>query len=232
MKIILLRPIKSALRSAQIAHDIGLEPIISPASEIRPLSWDAPPASKFDSIMITSANALRINQEKILPYRHLPLYAVGQATAQLAREVGFNVAGLGSGGARALWPLLEKDLRQHVLRLVGADHIPITSEKITTITTYKAEALPIHVDLRALLQNNDGPHIFAFHSARAAEIFADYIHAFDLFDPSYHYACALAPTIAEAITQHIKEPWKEIITSPKADDETMFTKLYELFGAI
>ncbi len=230
MKIILLRPIEGALQSAQIARDIGLEPIIAPASEIRPLSWDAPSASKFDAIMITSANALRINQEKVTPYRHLPFYAVGQATAKLAKQMGFTIAGLGSGGAKALWPLLEQDSRQHVLRLVGTDHIPIASDKITSIITYKAMALPIHIDLQTLLQKNDSPHIFAFHSARAVQIFADYMHSFHSFDPSQHYAAALAPSIGKALTQHINQPWKEVIISPQADDKAQFTRLYELFG--
>lgn len=230
MKIILLRPKKGGQQSAIIARQHGFDPIIAPASEIRPIVWEAPRPSDFDSIMITSANALRVNRQQIAAYKHLPLYAVGKATAKLAIEMGFTIAGQGKGGAAALWPLLQNDRRRNILRLVGADYIPIENDAITTIITYEAAALPIDDDLYALLKTSEAPHIFAFHSVRAVQIFNNYIH--DLppnmsLDTSRHIALSLAPTI----TQALGSEWLELITSPHADDHMMMASLSEILGA-
>lgn len=230
MKIILLRPKKGGQQSAIIARQFGFDPIIAPASEIRPIAWDRPPPSDFDSIMITSANALRVNHQQITAYAHLPLYAVGKATAKLALEMGFTIAGQGKGGAAALWPLLQKDNRRRILRIVGMDYIPIDSDSITTIITYEAAILPMHDDLRDLLQNPNAPHIFAFHSVRAVQIFNNYISdlpANMAFDTSRHIAISLAPTITQALGSN----WQKIITSPSADDNAMMKSLSEILGA-
>lgn len=233
IKLVILRPSDGALQSAVIARGLGFDPIIASASEIRPLQWIAPKAKNFDSIMITSANALRIGGNAILQYRHLPMFAVGKATARLAGEMGFHIAAIGRGGAKALWPLIVAHGAQNVLRIVGRDYVEVsdTSINTTNIMTYEACALPIAATLKTLISEGKSGHVFAFHSARAVQIFDDYIAELGqhgiLFDKSAHYAAALAPTIA----YEISDDWRKIIISPSASDPAMMTAVSETLGA-
>ncbi len=237
-QLILLRPTEGAEQSAIIAREKGFNPIIAPATEINALTWDAPPAQGFDAIMITSANALRHGGEAIHQYKHLPLYAVGKATAKLAEEMGFTIAAIGKGGAKALWPLIKQSDAKNIVRLVGRDYVPIYDEhiQICTIIVYEARALPMHEGLQSLLSEtqNKCPHIFAFHSAKAVQIFDDYIEQMAkqglIFDKSAHYAAALAPTIGEAICKN-GDIWKKVIISSSANDRVMIEEISEVLGA-
>lgn len=241
-KLILLRPNAGADQSAAIARGHGFDPIIAPASEIHPLPWDMPPAHDFDAIMITSANALRManksqTTDALRQYSHLPLFAVGKATAQLARDMGFTIAAIGKGGAKALWPLINEYGAKNIVRLVGRDYVPLDDKHVnfTTITVYEARALPMHPTLEKLLRQNVGPHIIAFHSARAVQIFDNYIKELAqqgfTFDKSAHFAAALAPTIGDAINQSEGKQWQAVIISSSASDSVMIAEIAETLGA-
>lgn len=233
MKLILLRPSQGAQQSAIIARQMGFDPIIAPASQIAPLPWDAPPAQNFDAIMITSANALRMahlsKPEIIAQYKHLPLFAVGKATAKLAQDMGFTIAAMGQGGAKALWPHIISHGAKNILRLVGRDYVAVDNDvNICTIMVYEARALPINDTLKSLIMSATGPHIFAFHSAKAVHIFDTYLAQMQniIFDKSAHYAVALAPTIAHEISPD----WRDTIISPSASDADMMQRLSEKLG--
>lgn len=236
--LILLRPTEGAEQSAEIAREKGLDPLLAPATEINALAWDAPPAQGFDAIMITSANALRYGGEAIYQYKHLPLYAVGKATAKLAEEMGFTIAAIGKGGAKALWPLIKQSDAKNIVRLVGRDYVPIYDEhiQIRTIMVYEARPVPMNKALKELLNEtpNNSPHIIAFHSAKAVQIFDDYIEQMAkqgrIFDKSAHYAAALAPTIGEAICKN-GDSWKKVIISSSANDRVMIEEISEVLGA-
>ena len=237
-QLILLRPTEGAEQSAIIAREKGFDPIIAPATKINVLDWDAPPAQGFDAIMITSANALRHGGKAIHQYKHLPLYAVGKATAKLAEEMGFTIAAIGKGGAKALWPLIKQSDAKNIVRFVGRDYVHIYDEhiQICTIMVYEARALPMHKGLQSLLSEtqNKCPHIFAFHSAKAVQIFDDYIEQMAkqglIFDKGAHYAAALAPTIGEAICKN-DDVWKKVIISSSANDRVMIEEISEVLGA-
>lgn len=234
MKLVILRPTDGALQSAAIAHNLGFDPLIASASEICPLDWEAPDPREFDAIMITSANALR-GGDAVLQYRILPMFAVGKATAKLATEMGFTIAAIGQGGAKALWPLIVSHGAKNILRLVGRDYVAVETDlNVRTIISYEARALPIADNLKALMSDSAAPHIFTFHSAKAVQIFDDYIAEMRMqginFDKSNHYAAALAPTIAQKINSQSTGKWRKTIISPSANDAAMMAALSEMLG--
>ena len=73
--------------------------------EIRPLRAPLPPSGHVQGILATSGNAI-----PALPasHRHLPLFAVGDATAQRARAAGFEQVSSAGGDSGALAALVEK----------------------------------------------------------------------------------------------------------------------------
>ncbi len=231
MKVIILRPEPGASLSSEVARSLGFDPIIASASEIKPIAWDIPSTDRFDALMITSANALRVNAQHISRYKDLPLFAVGKATAALAKDMGFTVAAIGQGGAKALFPKLIDYGAKNVLRLVGADYVPVDATdaiQITTIITYEAQHLPISSHLKALfIDQSNGPHIFTFHSERAAQIFHRYVDHYNkighIFDTNLHYAAVLAPSIAKSVGTK----WKKLLISPNANDHAMMTMISE-----
>ncbi len=85
---------------------MGYEAVVVPLFEVVPVAWDADP-EQFDAVAMTSANAARHGGAGLARFTHLPLFAVGEATADAAREAGFNDVRVGSGNAEELGTLLK-----------------------------------------------------------------------------------------------------------------------------
>jgi uroporphyrinogen-III synthase len=97
----------------------------------------------------------------------LPVYAVGEATAEAAREVGFDVAGSGEGGVERLLGSIPPDLR--LLHLCGEHRIQVkAAQAITVIPVYWSRALPAPEGLREI----EG-QVAAVHSPRAGQRLAE-----------------------------------------------------------
>jgi uroporphyrinogen-III synthase len=117
MRILITRPEEDAAEFAKALAEAGHEPVICPLLDI--VFPPAPPLS-FDGVaglIATSRNGLRglahnlalhpIDHERGAALRQTPIFCVGDATARLAREMGFLLIYSGAGGARDLLPLIE-----------------------------------------------------------------------------------------------------------------------------
>jgi uroporphyrinogen-III synthase len=83
---------------------LGLEPLVSPVLEVRPLEA-AIDTDKAAALAFTSANAVRAFAARE-PGRALPVFAVGEATAQAALEAGFAAVESADGDVAALARLI------------------------------------------------------------------------------------------------------------------------------
>lgn len=109
MHVLLTRSKTDASAMAVVLEDLGFEVTSAPLLEI---AFEAIPASALDGadgIVATSRNAIRAlaASEAIGIARGLPLHAVGEATARLARDHGFARVVAGPGDGARLAPLLE-----------------------------------------------------------------------------------------------------------------------------
>lgn len=97
-RILILREREAALSTARLVAAMGHEPVLLPLQTIVPLD-PALPEGPFCALIATSANALRGGALKRL--RHLPVLAVGEASAKAARAAGWaaEIAGSGTGAA-------------------------------------------------------------------------------------------------------------------------------------
>lgn len=165
-KLFILRPEPGAGRTAERARALGLEPRLQPLFAVRPVGWTAPDPAGFDGIVLTSANALRHGGDELGKLAALPVHAVGEATAALARQAGFAIASVGGGGAQAM----ELPAGKRLLHLAGCDHRPVPAA--VTVIVYQAWPIEPPPDLGGL-----GGAVAAVHSARAgrrlAELVAD-----------------------------------------------------------
>ena len=165
--LVLLRPEPGLSHSAKGARALGLTVIECPLFEVRPLAWAAPPAGEFDALMLTSVNAVRHGGSGLTKYRELPVLAVGEATAEAARDAGFQVELVGAGGVADL--LSNVALERRLLHLGGAE--VRDGGRVMTRAAVYASVVVDDVTLPAL-----NGAVIAVHSPRAGQRLAELAH--------------------------------------------------------
>ena len=157
-----LRPEPGASATVARLKAAGLEAVAVPLFAVVPVPWSLPPEGA-DALLLTSANAVRHGGD-LSAVRHLPVAAVGAATAAAARAAGLAVRWTGSGDAMAAAALVPPGLR--LLHLAGRDRAAVAG--VTAVTAYASEPRDLPAD--ALKDASAG--VVLLHSARAARRFA------------------------------------------------------------
>ena len=89
MKILVTRPEIDQQQTIKALETLGLEGIASPVMEIVPLPFSLPD-DIWQALVVTSRNGLRmVAGDQLERLKGLPLYCVGNRTADLARALGF-----------------------------------------------------------------------------------------------------------------------------------------------
>jgi uroporphyrinogen-III synthase len=111
-RVLVTRPEPGASATANALRVAGFEPVVASLTQIVPLPVDAAfDIGGIDAIAVTSANALRHAPEQLLArIAGLPLFAVGQATAEVADEAGFRAVITGPGDAAGLTAIVRDTL--------------------------------------------------------------------------------------------------------------------------
>ena len=158
-QLLLLRPEPGLSASAERARRLGLEPIACPLFQAEALSWQVPDPAAYDALLLTSANAIRHGGSGLDKLRTLPVHAVGNATAEAAREAGFEIASTGDGTVEKLLATLPRELR--LLHLAGENHRDTARDRMDRCIVYRSAAIqdPALPALEGL--------VVAVHSARA-----------------------------------------------------------------
>ena len=140
-RLLVLRPEPGASATVERALERGLDAIATPLFEIEPIAWKVPDAALFDGLLITSANAVRAAGDPLQQLRGLKVYAVGGATADAARDAGFDVAAKGDAGVQELLGSLDEELR--LLHCCGEDrHQPNdVRQQITSVAVYRSKPI-------------------------------------------------------------------------------------------
>lgn len=136
-RVLVLRPEPGASATVEKARAMGMDAVAVPLFAIEPVDWEVPDAAAFDGVLLTSANAMRQSGEELRKLRGLPAYAVGEATAEAARELGFDIAATGDSGIDRLLGSIDPNLA--LLHLCGEDRRAPADQKqrITTIVVYR-----------------------------------------------------------------------------------------------
>jgi uroporphyrinogen-III synthase len=160
-RLLVLRPEPGASVTVDRAKALGLDAFAVPLFEIEPIAWEPPPATKFDALLVTSANALRCAGDALLELRGLEVHAVGEATAEAARETGFSIASVGDAGVDRLLASIDPGLK--LLHLCGEDRREpgASRQEITPVAVYRA----LELDSPDLRQASDS--VALIHSPRA-----------------------------------------------------------------
>ena len=212
--VLTIRPEPGCTTTVEAGRAAGL-PIEGHALfEIRPLPWDAPSPDGIDALLIGSANALRYGGTALEAFRDKPVYAVGGATGAAAEAAGFVVGACGAGVLQALVDTLDTPLR--LLRVTGAEHVPLTPPAgiaVTTRIAYESMALPLP---GALAERLGEGALVLLHSAAAARHFAGECDRHGVPRKAVRLA-ALGPRIAAAAG----EGWVEVHCATEPSDEAL-----------
>jgi uroporphyrinogen-III synthase len=166
-RLLVLRPEPGASKTVARANALGLDALAVPLFEIEPIAWVMPDVRGFDGLLLTSANAARRVTPKL---GHLPVYAVGDATAEAAREAGLEVAATGEVGVDGLLASVDANLR--LLHLCGEDRRdPVDARQtIVSIPVYRAKP----IDRPELAQADQA--VMLVHSPRAGRRLGELVH--------------------------------------------------------
>ncbi len=206
--IIIVRPEPGASQTAMRARKLGLNPVVQPLFDLSPQDWSVPDISGFDGLMLTSANAVVHGGGALQTLMALPVLAVGQATAQAARDAGFSVAITGEGTAQDLANQAHSAGYLQLLRLVGASPAPaqLHGGSITACQVYTATALSPAIA-------PTGPAAVLLHSTKAAQRFST------LFAGERTLTDVIA--ISAKVASAAGSGWRSIGVAPYPDDAAL-----------
>lgn len=169
--LFLFRPEPGWSASAAAAHRLGLQVAGHPLSRIEAMAWSAPNPRAFDAILAGSANVFRHGGEGLNELVKLPVLAVGETTAEAAREAGFAVQCVGTGGLQTVLDGLPRRMTK-LLRLCGERRVPLAAPAALSIAervVYRGVDLAVGNEACELL---GGGGVVLLHSGETARHFA------------------------------------------------------------
>ncbi len=220
-RIVAIRPEPGLTSTLEAARVMGLDIAGIPLFEIRPLDWNCPDPALVDGLLIGSANAILHGGAQLGQLKGKPVYAVGQTTAATARDAGFEVAAIGKGGLQNVLDAVPAPMR--LLRIAGAEHVPLTPPEGVSIETVIAyESVPLPLEHSAIETLGDRP-IVLLHSAAAAAHFASECDRLHLNRGDLTLA-VLGPRIASAAGAG----WHSVHVSPHPSDSALLEMIRDM----
>ncbi|MBL6942030.1 MAG: uroporphyrinogen-III synthase [Rhodospirillales bacterium] len=107
MRLMITRPLEDAEPLAAELAALGVETVIEPLLSIELTAADIPDLTGVQGLLLTSANGVRAFAA-LSPERHLPVYAVGDATARTALQAGFEKITSAAGDVTTLAELVQQ----------------------------------------------------------------------------------------------------------------------------
>jgi uroporphyrinogen-III synthase len=214
----IVRPEPGGSATAKAARRLGLQPLVMPLFEIRPLEWNPPDAGGFDALLFTSANAIRQGGPRLDALLGLPAHCVGEATARAARDYGFKVASVGSGRVDPLLESLPAEIRLLHLGGLHRREPKTPRQSIRVIPVYAAEELAVPQGFREVEEC-----VVAAHSPRAAARVGELVDELGL----RRGRIALAAISREA-AEAAGTGWEVVLSANEPDDAALLAIAAEL----
>jgi uroporphyrinogen-III synthase len=223
MKLLILRPEPGASATAARAAAAGFEPVLLPFFAIQPRAWKMPNAADYDAILISSSNAIRYGGAALEALGALPIHAVGERSANIARDAGFAIASTGDAGIEAALASAAHMGHHRLLWLAGEDRRePLGNHgvQLDIRVVYAADPLTLPSNAADIITSVD---IIALHSPRAAKLFGETIDALGL-DRAKLCLIAFSPAIAEAAGSG----WGGVAVSKMPEDSALLSAAADL----
>ncbi len=121
MAVLVTRPQPDNEATAAALRGRGFAVLLAPMLRFEPVAFRDDPDTDNDAVIVPTANALRAIESQLAESRlvRLPLLAVGEHTADLARRAGFTKVTVAQGDAAALRDLVKESVRTRRLKKTG-----------------------------------------------------------------------------------------------------------------
>jgi uroporphyrinogen-III synthase len=127
--ILVTRPQPDNEATAAALRAKGLNVLLAPMLRFEPVAFHDDADARYGAVIVSSANAIRAIEAHLTGrLLALPLFAVGERTAEAARRTGFQSIAVAAGNAEALRDLIVASVRAKTLKkastllyLAGAD---------------------------------------------------------------------------------------------------------------
>lgn len=211
--LLVLRPEPGNAATVRRARSLGLEADGVPIFAVGPVAWVAPDPAGFVGVLLTSANALRMAGPDLARFIHLPAFAVGSATAELAREAGFTSVVVGESDVSRMMGRIATLGVQRLLHICGADITPydLFGIEVERVVVYDSPAVEPAPDLGPLLALEP---VVLLHSPRAARHFAS------LADEASRPGISLV-AISQRAAEAAGNGWREVAIAAEPRDEAL-----------
>jgi uroporphyrinogen-III synthase len=233
MRLVVTRTEPEAEATAERLRRLGHEAIVSPVMELEPYPTALDP-SGIQALLITSAATVRILGADARMH-HLPVLAVGDATALRARDIGFTDVRSANGDGAALADMAKAVLdpgKGMVVHAAGEEVATDVAEllrdagfnavRVKIYRGARAAALaPALVD--ALAANPPQADGVLFHSARGVEAFAALAREAGVTE-----ACASleALCLSQRVADIAKSlQWRRILVAPTPREDALLSLL-------
>ena len=213
-RVLVTRPEPGATSTANALRDAGFDPVIASLTEILPLPVDGgTDIGKVDAVAVTSANAIRHTPMRLLSrLAYLPLFAVGDATAEAATAAGFRNVVAGPGDAVGLAGLVRDGMPvgSTILYLCGKVRRPDFERvvesaglKIAVLETYDTQNRNSKAVFSRILAANSPFFAVLLHSSEASKTLSGIMSQPDV-------ARLLANALVVAISDRAAAPVRDV----------------------
>lgn len=239
MAVFVTRPFPDNEKTAQALRARGYEVLVSPTLRLEPLPLQDDHDATYDAVIVTSANAVRAAQDDpaLKPLLKLRLFAVGDASAEVARQIGFTNVVSASGDGAALRDLVSAKLRKGstLCYLAGADlGRDLTVElgehgyTVITHTTYRMMLVPNFPAEVIAAFNAHGIDAVLHYSRRSARSFVEAVQAsgIEILALALPQIC-----ISQAVASILREAGAgRVVVAQTPDENAIFEALDRTLG--
>ena len=189
MTVLVTRGWPGAERTAAGLRRMGINPIVSPVLDINFRARIDVDLADTQALVFTSANGVRAWGPR-RPERDLPVFAVGDATADAARDIGFKKVYTAKGDVEALASLIRRKARPGDGDLLHVRGIHVAGDlngalkphgfRVHDAIGYGAVAVVTLGEEAIAAIVSGAPVSVLVHSARGAKTFLDLLRKFGL----------------------------------------------------
>lgn len=212
--ILAIRPEPGLTATLALGRQMGLDMHGFALSQVLAVDWELPSLEQFDALLLGSANAIRHGGVKLSKLTHLPVHAVGEATAREAEEAGFTIARTGKGGLQTVLDAVPPPI--HYLRLVGSEYVELSPPEGVFFEPIQVYQTQFRQFLKEPAQLLDEQPVVLLHSAAMTRQFVNECNRLGA-DRRRITLAAMGPRIAEPAG----EGWRAIHVSDTPSDTAL-----------
>jgi uroporphyrinogen-III synthase len=193
MAILVTRPLPDGETTASALRAKGFEVLLAPMLRFEPVTFHDDREMRYGAVIVTSANALRALETRLddSPLLELPLFAVGEHTADAARAAGFAQVISANSDAAGLRERIQAAVKAKALKktspllyLAGADlardlpgELGERGFTVVTQTTYRMVPVPSLPEQTRKAFGADEVEAVLHYSRRSARAFIEAVRS-------------------------------------------------------